>query len=140
MKLIYTLLFFAFCGPIVAQQHAFSIRNSMSNEKLRPRKVHIIKDSLTQNTAVFMIASKAIYGLLYNDDLILQKKIKTAPLAPQFKNFQGITIKNNTYSFLLSNQSNKKFGVVFFDFDNRRSSSYKLDFTFKKESFLSFYN
>ncbi|MGJ8665137.1 MAG: hypothetical protein ACSHW7_02120 [Patiriisocius sp.] len=130
-------LFLLLTGFVNAQQEAFTIKNPYRDTELKPKETFVIEDEKTGNFAVFMIAGLTNYAFLYDKDFNKLKHIKSPKLPGKYKSFQGYTIKDNTYSFLMNTSNNRSYGVITFDFEKGSYETYESAFKLKKERLLS---
>ncbi len=129
MKLpFFSILFLFLAHPVFSQKTIITINSPFDSGTQNDKTSYAISNELNNDLVIFLKENKTCKAFLYNSDYQKKSEMITDPLPKKYNQILGYTIYGNSYSFFLSNTNFSRFGVLFFDFDEKTSSTKKIDF------------
>lgn len=127
-RISFTVLSIFFTLSISSQETVVSIDNPFDSNSQNDKESYAISNELNNELVILLKGKKNCKASLYNLNYQKQLEIVTDPLPKRYGQILGYNIREHSYSIFLSNNNFSKFGVLYFDFDNKTSLTKKLDF------------
>jgi len=130
-------IFFVLCKivTIFSQEKVIELNDDFLKTQYKKNSYSI--SNQFNGDLLLLFEQQRIFKAYLVDSLYQSKYIaNSASVNPMYKNFLGYNIEENTYKIFLSNNQNKKFVVLSFDFSSGFSRIIELDFKIKGEKYI----
>lgn len=119
-----------------SQENVLFEFNTLETRSFVPKASYLIENNNNGNLAVFIEYSKGLDAFLLSKDNEMVTSFGAEGLPRRYNQIIGQILDGNQIQIFMKTDSNKKFGSITFDFDNKTTSVKELGFKLKNESFL----
>ena len=93
-----------------------------------------------QTTAIFLEDQGKVFGVLYDKDFNKLSEVSAPTLPSKYQNIISYSYDDEVFTIYLNTRNNRSYGMLQFDFKNRKAYEKELTFKFKEERFIAAIN